>query len=186
MKTGQLHDWFQDHCLPLILLLTLQHPVIAEWTHAQIRILIDKRRTRNDVFYNLRRNQKRFWGSIASKINQENGSSFNGHQCKEKFSNLVQDYNLCVILCLVKVKPKVEQVHDILMNFVHIFGRDLRMNSIESAVLILLTEDEIESLPVRRSTIPPVSSLTTNDEMDISDTEQLVDHRRTSLYEELH
>ncbi|CAG8728807.1 15398_t:CDS:1, partial [Rhizophagus irregularis] len=38
----------------------------------------------------------------------------------------------------------------------------------------------------RRSTIPPVSSLTTNDEMDISDTEQLVDHRRTSLHEELH
>src|SRR6266487_3791441 len=32
----------------------------------------------------------------------------------------------------------------------------------------------------RRSTILPVSSLTTNDEMDISDTEQLVGQRRTS------
>ncbi|CAB4401395.1 unnamed protein product [Rhizophagus irregularis] len=84
------------------------------------------------------------------------------------------------------------------------------MNSIESTVLILLTEDEIEvveilhlhyplgnrrqspsvgrrqSLPVRRhSAIPPVSSLTTNDEMDISDTEQLVGQRRTSTHEEL-
>ena len=44
-----------------------------------------------------------------------------------------------------------------------------------------------QSLPVRqrRSTIPPVSSLTTNDEMDISDTEQLVGQRRTSTHEEL-
>uniref|UniRef100_U9T8I3 Uncharacterized protein n=1 Tax=Rhizophagus irregularis (strain DAOM 181602 / DAOM 197198 / MUCL 43194) TaxID=747089 RepID=U9T8I3_RHIID len=34
-------------------------------------------------------------------------------------------------------------------------------------------------------TIPPISSLTTNDEMDISDTEQLVGQRRTSTHEEL-
>src|SRR5436305_8881064 len=45
-----------------------------------------------------------------------------------------------------------------------------------------------QSLPVRQRrfpTIPPVSSLTTNDEMDISDTEQLVGQRRTSTHEEL-
>ena len=45
-----------------------------------------------------------------------------------------------------------------------------------------------QSLPVRQrcfSTIPPVSSLTTNDEMDISDTERLVGQRRTSTHEEL-
>ncbi len=44
-----------------------------------------------------------------------------------------------------------------------------------------------QSLPVRqrRSTILPVSSLTTNDEMDISDTEQLVSQRRISTHEEL-
>ena len=53
-----------------------------------------------------------------------------------------------VILCLVKVKPEVEQVHDILMNFVRIFGRDLRMNLIESAVLILLIEDEVEEVEI--------------------------------------
>jgi hypothetical protein len=53
-----------------------------------------------------------------------------------------------VILCLVKVKPEVEQVHDILMNFVHIFGRELRMNLIESAVLILLTEDKVEVVEI--------------------------------------
>ncbi|POG58866.1 hypothetical protein GLOIN_2v1727115 [Rhizophagus irregularis DAOM 181602=DAOM 197198] len=67
---------------------------MAEWTHAEIRTLIDERRTRNDEFHNLGRNRERFWGTIASKINQENGISFSGHQCKEKFSNLVWDYNV--------------------------------------------------------------------------------------------
>ena len=67
---------------------------MAEWTDPQIRTLIDERRTRNDEFHNLGRNRERFWGTIASKINQENGTSFSGHQCKEKFSNLVQDYNV--------------------------------------------------------------------------------------------
>ncbi|RGB22003.1 hypothetical protein C1646_776840 [Rhizophagus diaphanus] len=37
----------------------------------------------------------------------------------------------------------------------------------------------------RRSELPPVSSLTTNDEMDISDIEQLVGQRRTSTHKEL-
>jgi hypothetical protein len=41
------------------------------------------------------------------------------------------------------------------------------------------------SVGQRRSELPPVSSLTTNDEMDISDTEQLVGQRRTSTHEEL-
>jgi hypothetical protein len=81
----------------------VQHPIskknsvvekMAEWTDPQICTLIDEHRTRNDEFHNLRRNQKIFWNSIADKINQENGTSFNGHQCKEKFSNLIQDYNV--------------------------------------------------------------------------------------------
>ncbi|RGB24725.1 hypothetical protein C1646_772673 [Rhizophagus diaphanus] len=66
---------------------------MAKWSDAQICTLIDERRTRNDEFHNLRRNQKIFWNSIANKINQENGTSFNGYQCKEKFSNLVWNYN---------------------------------------------------------------------------------------------
>ncbi|CAB4413398.1 unnamed protein product [Rhizophagus irregularis] len=66
---------------------------MAEWTDPLIRTLIDERRTRNDEFHDLGRNRERFWGTIASKINQENGTSFSGHQCKEKFSNLVRDYN---------------------------------------------------------------------------------------------
>ena len=67
---------------------------MAEWTDAQIRILIDKRRNRNDEFHDLERNRNSFWNSIAVKINQETGTAFNGYQCKEKFSNLIWDYNI--------------------------------------------------------------------------------------------
>ncbi|PKK56136.1 hypothetical protein RhiirC2_764472 [Rhizophagus irregularis] len=67
---------------------------MAEWTDLEIRILIDEHRIKNNEFHNLGRNWERFWGTIADKINQENGTSFNGHQCKEKFSNLVRDYNV--------------------------------------------------------------------------------------------
>ncbi|CAG8825277.1 19201_t:CDS:2, partial [Gigaspora rosea] len=35
-----------------------------------------------------------FWDSIATRINQEHNTSFNGYQCKEKFINLVRDYNV--------------------------------------------------------------------------------------------
>ncbi|CAG8674361.1 hypothetical protein GLOIN_2v326605 [Rhizophagus irregularis DAOM 181602=DAOM 197198] len=31
--------------------------------------------------------------SIATKINDQHGTNFNGYQCKEKFANLIRDYN---------------------------------------------------------------------------------------------
>ena len=62
---------------------------MAEWTNAQIRILIDERRNRNDDFHDLGRDRKSFWNSIAVNINRETGTAFNGYQCKEKFSNLI-------------------------------------------------------------------------------------------------
>ncbi|KAF0473304.1 hypothetical protein F8M41_024897 [Gigaspora margarita] len=67
---------------------------MVEWTDSQIRILIDERRNRNDEYHNFGRNRIRFWDSIATRINQEHNTSFNGYQCKEKFMNLVRDYNL--------------------------------------------------------------------------------------------
>ncbi|RGB38996.1 hypothetical protein C1646_812316 [Rhizophagus diaphanus] len=70
----------------------MMSPIISP-TDPEIRTFIDEHRTRNDKFHNLGRNWERFWYTIADKINQENGTSFNGHQCKEKFSNLVRDYN---------------------------------------------------------------------------------------------
>ncbi|CAG8718303.1 627_t:CDS:2 [Ambispora leptoticha] len=66
---------------------------MVEWTDTQIRILIDERRNRNEEYHNFGRNRIGFWNSIATRINQEHNTSFNGHQCKEKFSNLVRDYN---------------------------------------------------------------------------------------------
>ncbi|CAG8544425.1 11596_t:CDS:2 [Ambispora leptoticha] len=49
---------------------------------------------RNDEYHNLGRNRIRFWDSIATRINQDHNTSFNGYKCKEKFMNLVRDYNL--------------------------------------------------------------------------------------------
>ncbi|CAG8540622.1 3484_t:CDS:2 [Ambispora leptoticha] len=66
---------------------------MVEWTDAQIRILIDERRNRNEEYHNLGRNQTEFWASVATKINRDHNTSFNGYQCKEKFMNLVRDYN---------------------------------------------------------------------------------------------
>nr|CAG8674466.1 5114_t:CDS:2 [Entrophospora candida] len=67
---------------------------MADWSNAQIRILINERRNRNVEFHNLGRNRINFWESIAIKINEEHNTYFNGYQCKKKFDNLVRDYNL--------------------------------------------------------------------------------------------
>ncbi len=70
---------------------------MVEWTDAQTRILIDERRNRNEEYHNLGRNRDVFWGSVATRINNEvHSSNFLGHYCKEKFRNLVQDYNVSV------------------------------------------------------------------------------------------
>ncbi|RIB17017.1 hypothetical protein C2G38_2188479 [Gigaspora rosea] len=110
---------------------------MVEWTDSQIRVLIDERRNRNNDYHNFGRNRIRFWDSIATRINQEHNTSFNGYQCKEKFMNFVRDYNLmCDYMAGNEEHEEAEQVHNILMNSVHIFGRGLKMNSIESAILI--------------------------------------------------
>src|SRR5581483_4003931 len=139
---------------------------MAEWTDPLIRTLIDERRTRNEeigkdsgvlsqvrsikrmghhsAVTNVKKNSRISSGIIMYVITIfENFvvSSTNYPSCPVR---------LCVILCLVKVKPEVEQVHDILMNFVLTFGRDLRMNSIESAELTLLTKNEVEEVDILR------------------------------------
>uniref|UniRef100_U9UB08 Myb/SANT-like DNA-binding domain-containing protein n=1 Tax=Rhizophagus irregularis (strain DAOM 181602 / DAOM 197198 / MUCL 43194) TaxID=747089 RepID=U9UB08_RHIID len=182
---------------------------MAEWTDPQIRTLIDERRTRNDEFHNLGRNQKIFWNSIADKINQENGTSFNGHQCKEKFSNLVWDYNaMCDFMSGRKSSRSrlgVQYFDEFRTHFwerpedefdrVRI-ERELRSSKRRLSRSPSISQSQSPSIgrrsrrqspPVRRrhSVILPVSSLTTNDEMDISDTKQLVGQRRTSTHEEL-
>ncbi|CAG8452858.1 10228_t:CDS:2 [Ambispora gerdemannii] len=51
---------------------------MVEWTDAQIRILIDERRNRNEEYHNLGRNRTEFWASIAIRINRDHNTSFNG------------------------------------------------------------------------------------------------------------
>src|SRR5581483_4824295 len=137
---------------------------MAEWTDPLIRTLIDERRTRNEEIgkdsgvLSQVRSIKRM-GHHSAVTNVKKNSRISSGIIMyviiifENFVVSSTNYpscpvRLCVILCLVKVKPEVEQVHDILMNFVHIFGRELRMNSIESVVLILLTKDEIEVVEI--------------------------------------
>jgi hypothetical protein len=67
---------------------------MADWSDAQTRILIDERRNRNEEYYDLGRNQNIFWESIAMRIDEGQGTNFQGHHCKEKFRNLVRDYNV--------------------------------------------------------------------------------------------
>ncbi|CAI2201954.1 8224_t:CDS:2, partial [Funneliformis geosporum] len=52
------------------------------------------RRNRNEEYYDLGRNRNIFWKSIAMRINEGQGTNFQGHHCKEKFRNLVRDYNI--------------------------------------------------------------------------------------------
>jgi len=69
---------------------------MVDWTDAQTRILINEHRNRNEEYHNLGRNKDVFWESIATRINEELGSNFLGHHCKEKFRNLIWDYNVSV------------------------------------------------------------------------------------------
>ncbi|RIB08436.1 hypothetical protein C2G38_2252023 [Gigaspora rosea] len=129
---------------------------MVEWTDSQIRILIDECRNRNDEYHNFGRNQIGFWDSIATRINQEHNTGFNGYQCKEKFMNLVRDYNG------IEEHEEAERVHNISMNSVHIFGRGLKINSIESAILISQTVGEIEIRSQRHSPYPTSTHDNTN------------------------
>ena len=70
------------------------------WTDDQIRILIDERKNRNIEFHDYGRERIGFWDSVATKINRELKTSFNGYQCKEKFIHLVRDYNVIYLLIL--------------------------------------------------------------------------------------
>ena len=67
---------------------------MVEWTDTQIRILIDERRNINEEYHNFGRNRIGFWDSIATRINQEHNTSFNGHQCKESCSGLQCKYGI--------------------------------------------------------------------------------------------
>ncbi|CAB4398523.1 unnamed protein product [Rhizophagus irregularis] len=128
---------------------------MAEWTHAEICTLIDERRTRNDEFHNLGRNRERFWVLLRVRSIKRIGHH-------SAVINVKKNSRILSGIIIQSQSPPISR----------------RQSPFVS---------RRQFLPVRerRSELPPVSSLTTNDEMDIFDTEQLVGQRRTSTHEEL-
>lgn len=63
------------------------------WNEYEIKILIEERRNRNEEYWNIAGNSRTaFWESVASKINLQFQSGYTGHQCKDKFQNLIRDH----------------------------------------------------------------------------------------------
>ncbi|CAH1765722.1 4756_t:CDS:2, partial [Entrophospora sp. SA101] len=72
-----------------------------------------------------------FWNSIANKINERFRTTYTGHQCKDKFRNLVNNHNVNISRArYVSIWLETDQVEEqellrnILMNFVPAFGKD--------------------------------------------------------------
>jgi hypothetical protein len=65
------------------------------WTDPQIVLLINERKWLNFEFhYQAPRSHANLWIRIAGTINRVFNSNYNGNQCKNKFHNLVSDYNV--------------------------------------------------------------------------------------------
>jgi hypothetical protein len=69
------------------------NPVQVLWTDVECEYLLNQRMARNEEYWNLGRGEQgRFWRSIARKINNVFNTRFTGHQVKNKWKNLRQDY----------------------------------------------------------------------------------------------
>ncbi|GBC08806.1 hypothetical protein RclHR1_00840007 [Rhizophagus clarus] len=61
----------------------------SEWNERTIRLLIDQRKHRNREYYQIiGRSRRRYWDSVARRINRVANSDFTGIQCKRKFNSL--------------------------------------------------------------------------------------------------
>ncbi len=68
------------------------------WTNDQLRLLINERKSRNIEYHNIVGSSRvDFWNEIANKINEEFRTNYTGHQCKDKFRNLVNSHNVSII-----------------------------------------------------------------------------------------
>jgi hypothetical protein len=69
------------------------NPIQVLWTDVECEYLLNQRMARNNEYWSLgRREQARFWRSIARNINNVFGTRFTGDQVKIKWKNLRQDY----------------------------------------------------------------------------------------------
>ncbi|CAG8576753.1 12258_t:CDS:2 [Acaulospora morrowiae] len=70
------------------------------WTDDQLRLLINERKNKNTEYHDIPGSSRvDFWNSMANTINDRFGTSYTGHQCKNRFQNLVRDYNsMCLYI----------------------------------------------------------------------------------------
>ncbi|RGB23916.1 hypothetical protein C1646_773808 [Rhizophagus diaphanus] len=72
----------------------------SEWNERTIWLLINQRKHRNREYYRIiGRSRRRYWDSIARRINRVANSDFTGIQCKRKFNSLVSRYyDICYFM----------------------------------------------------------------------------------------
>jgi hypothetical protein len=71
------------------------NPVQIMWTDVECEYLLNQRMARNDEYWGLTGGgRRRFWRSVARKINECFGTRFTGEQCKNKWKNLKSDYQV--------------------------------------------------------------------------------------------
>ncbi|RHZ47160.1 hypothetical protein Glove_590g28 [Diversispora epigaea] len=64
-------------------------------TDDQLRLLTDERKSKNTEYHDIPGSSRvDFWNNISNTINERFRTSYTGYQCKNRFQNLVRDYNL--------------------------------------------------------------------------------------------
>ncbi|CAG8579186.1 2534_t:CDS:2 [Ambispora leptoticha] len=130
---------------------------MIEWTDAQIRILIDEHRNRNEEYHNLGRNRTEFWASIATEL------------IEITIRALMGTNSMCEA---IEEHEEAGWARNILTNSVHIFGRGLKMISKESAKYrrvieeagehLLIVEEVEVNLPIHLQTVMESSLIQKN------------------------
>ena len=71
-----------------------------EWNDAEVRQLIDERRSRNNEYHGLRngRSKRTFWDNIAQRINSQHRTRYSGDNCYNKFLNLTRGYGVSILI----------------------------------------------------------------------------------------
>ena len=67
-------------------------PNTIEWSEEEMQRLIDLRRDRNEDYWRMfGRSKVPFWDEIATKIQEDFGTTFTGVQVQDKFKGMVKD-----------------------------------------------------------------------------------------------
>ena len=71
-----------------------------EWNDAEVRQLIDERRSRNNEYHGLRNGHPKssFLNDIAQRINNQHRTRYSGDNCYNKFLNLTRGYSVSILI----------------------------------------------------------------------------------------